>query len=176
LRKGLVIVFTGDGKGKTTSALGIALRACGHGMKVLIIQFIKGSRATGELKAIKRLSPEIEIIHQGKGFIGIRGNNISRKEHIEAAENALKLAKEKIQAGGYDIVILDEINNAVSLNLIPIEDVLESIKNRPPELHLILTGRNAHASVIELADLVTEMRNIKHPYKEGITAQKGVDF
>ncbi|MEK7871269.1 MAG: cob(I)yrinic acid a,c-diamide adenosyltransferase [Nitrospirota bacterium] len=176
MNKGLVIVFTGDGKGKTTSALGIALRACGHNMKVVMLQFIKGSWHYGELESVKKLSPNFELIPLGKGFVGIIDDRLPREEHIKAAKEALGIAREKITSGNYRIVILDEINVAVRLNLIDIEDLLDLVKAKPERLHLIITGRGADPKLIEAADLVTEMREIKHPYQKGIEAQRGIDY
>lgn len=176
MNKGLVIVFTGDGKGKTTSALGVALRACGHNMKVVMLQFIKGSWHYGELESVKKLSPNFELIPLGKGFVGIIDDRLPREEHIKAAKEALAIAREKITSGDYRIVILDEINVAVRLNLIDIEDLLDLVRAKPEKLHLIITGRGADPKLIEAADLVTEMREIKHPYQKGIEAQKGIDY
>lgn len=176
MTKGLVIVFTGDGKGKTTSALGVALRACGHNMKVAMLQFIKGSWHYGELESAKKLSPYFELIPMGKGFVGIMDDKLPREEHIKAAKEALVITREKITSGDYKIVILDEINVAVRLNLIDIQDILDLIKAKPDNLHLIITGRGADPKLIEAADLVTEMREIKHPYQKGITAQRGIDY
>ncbi len=176
MNKGLVIVFTGDGKGKTTSALGVALRACGHNMKVAMLQFIKGSWHYGELESVKKLSPNFELIPLGKGFVGIIDDRLPREEHIKAAKEALAMAREKITSGNYRVVILDEINVAVRLNLIDIEDLLDLVKAKPERLHLIITGRGADPRLIEAADLVTEMREIKHPYQKGIEAQRGIDY
>lgn len=176
MNKGLVIVFTGDGKGKTTSALGVGLRACGHNMKVVMLQFIKGSWHYGELESVKKLSPNFELIPLGKGFVGIIDDKLPREEHIKAAKEALGIAREKITSGDYRIVILDEINVAVRLNLIDIEDLLNLVKAKPERLHLIITGRGADPKLIEAADLVTEMREIKHPYQKGIEAQRGIDY
>lgn len=174
--RGLIIVFTGDGKGKTTSALGVGLRACGHDMKVVMLQFIKGSWHYGELESVKKLSPNFELIPLGKGFIGIIDDTLPREEHIKAAKEALGIAREKITSGIYRIVILDEINVAVRLNLIDIEDMLDLVKAKPEKLHLIITGRGADPRLIEVADMVTEMREIKHPYQKGIEAQRGIDY
>lgn len=176
MNKGLVIVFTGDGKGKTTSALGIALRACGHNMKVAMLQFIKGSWHYGELDSAKKLSPNFDLVPLGKGFVGIMDDRLPKEEHIKAAKEALAIAREKITSGDYKIVILDEINVAVRLNLIDVKDLLDLIAAKPKNLHLIITGRGADPKLIDAADLVTEMREIKHPYQIGIKAQRGVDY
>ncbi|MFQ6057823.1 MAG: cob(I)yrinic acid a,c-diamide adenosyltransferase [Anaerolineae bacterium] len=175
-RKGLIIVYTGQGKGKTTAALGTALRACGHGWKVLMIQFIKGTGRYGELEAAKRLAPNFEIIRAGKGFYRIMGDRLPEEVHPRAAEAGLALSRDRISSGQYDLIILDEINVAVHEGLIPVEEVLALLDAKPEALHLILTGRNAHPQIIERADLVTEMREVKHPYAQGIPAQQGIEY
>jgi cob(I)alamin adenosyltransferase len=174
--KGLVIVYTGNGKGKTTAALGLCIRAIGYNEKVCIVQFIKGSWKYGELDGIKRLAPNVELYQKGLGFVGIIDDKLDKSEHIKAAREAVAFAREKLVSGNYDIVILDEINVAVSLDLIKIEDVLGLIDDKPELLDLVLTGRNARQELIDKADLVTEMREIKHPYQKGIMAQQGIDF
>ena len=176
MERGLVIVYTGKGKGKTTSALGIVLRAVGYGKKIGMIQFIKGSWHYGEMDSSKRLEPEFEMIAVGKGFVGILDDKSTKEEHEIVANEALKISKEKINSRKYDIVILDEINYAVKLNLIKIEDVLSLIKSKPKNMDLVLTGNYAKSELIEIADLVTEMKEIKHPFQKGIKAKKGIDF
>ncbi len=173
---GLVIVYTGGGKGKTTAALGMALRAVGHGFKVAMIQFIKGSWFYGELNSSAKLEPNFELVAAGKGFVGIIDDNKPIEDHVNAAQEALLISREKIASGKYDIVILDEINYAVNLKLITVDDVLELIKIKPKNMTLVLTGNYAKEKVIEAADLVTEMKEIKHPYREGKKAKRGVDF
>ena len=175
-RRGLIIVYTGGGKGKTTAALGAALRACGHGWKVFMVQFIKGPWRYGELEAAKRLAPDFEIVLAGKGFYKIRGDRLPEEVHRQAAEEGLALCREKIASGEYDLIILDEINVAVHEGLIPVGEVLALLDAKPEPLHLILTGRNAHPRIIERADLVTEMREVKHPYAQGIPAQRGIEY
>jgi len=175
-RLGLVIVHTGNGKGKTTAALGTALRACGYGHRVVMIQFIKGPWKSGEQVSAERLAPEFELIKAGKGFYRIMGDRIPEEVHRNAAAEGLALADEKITSGQYDLVILDEINNAVADGLLTIEQVIALIDRKPPHVHLILTGRNAHERVLDRAHMVTEMRDVKHPYQQGILAQKGIDF
>ncbi|MBI5575971.1 MAG: cob(I)yrinic acid a,c-diamide adenosyltransferase [Deltaproteobacteria bacterium] len=175
-RNGLVLVLTGDGKGKTTSCLGMAVRAVGYGMRIVMIQFIKGSLHYGELDGAKRLAPEFELVPMGKGFVGIMGDTLDFSEHAAAAGKALAAAREKMLSGKYDIVILDEVNVALHLRLIPLEDVLSLIREKPDTVHLILSGRNAHEEVMRAAHLVTEMRNVKHPYDVGIEAEKGIDY
>jgi cob(I)alamin adenosyltransferase len=174
--KGLVIVYTGKGKGKTTAALGIVLRAVGHGYKVGMIQFIKGEWYYGELTSSKRLEPEFELIAAGRGFVGIIDDDHPIEEHEKAAKDAIEIAKQKIASGDYDIMILDEINYAVKLNLISQEDILDVIAAKPEKTSLVLTGNYVPKAVMDAADLVTEMREIKHPYQRGIKAKKGVDF
>jgi len=173
---GLTIVYTGKGKGKTTAALGIALRAAGYEKKTCMIQFIKGSWHYGEMDSSKKLEPEFEMVAIGKGFVGIIDDNSPKEDHEQVAKEAIKISNERIQSGNYDIVILDEINYAVNLNLISVEEVLNIVKTKPKGLDLILTGNYAKKEVIEIADLVTEMREIKHPFQKGIKAKKGIDF
>ena len=173
---GLIIVVTGNGKGKSTAAAGIALRAAGHNMKVCIIEFMKGDMYSGEIDGIKRLSPNVELHITGRGFCGIRGNPCPFEEHRANAQEAISLSKKKMLSGKYDILILDEINNAIQLKLVDLSQVLDLIDNKPPLMHLILTGRNARPEIIERAHTVTEMKEIKHAYRQGIEPQKGIDF
>jgi cob(I)alamin adenosyltransferase len=173
---GLIVVITGHGKGKTTSALGIALRAAGYNMKVCIIEFMKGDTYSGEIDGVKRLFPNVELYLTGKGFCGILGNPYSHEEHRANAQDALKLAKEKMFSGNFDILILDEINNALKLKLVDLPQLLELIENKPLLMHLILTGRDAHPEIIKRANTVTEMKEIKHAYKQGIEPQRGIDY
>ena len=175
-KNGLIIVHTGNGKGKTTAALGLAIRAWGDGLRVLILQFIKGGWKYGEIETIKRLGEidgRIELKRLGKGF---QRNTDDKAEHIAAAQEALKEAGEAFESGNYDLIILDEINYAVKFELITVEDVKALLAKRPAELHVVLTGRDAKEEIINLADLVTEMKLIKHPYQKGIKAQKGIEF
>lgn len=175
-RQGLVVVITGHGKGKTTSALGMIVRAVGHGMRVAMIQFMKGDMYAGEWDGLKKFGDQVEHYATGKGFCGILGNQYSRDEHRKNAQDAVVLAREKITSGDYDLVILDEINNARHLRLVDTEQVLELIRLRPDAVHLVLTGRDAHAEVVELADTVSEVREIKHAYRNDIEPQPGIDF
>jgi cob(I)alamin adenosyltransferase len=174
-KRGLILVNTGDGKGKTTAALGTALRAVGYGQQVLIIQFIKGTWHYGELDAVARL-PEITLVRAGKGFYKIIDDKFTEAEHREAAAAGLALAREGLTKNAHALVILDEINVAVSLGLLEVADVLALLDLKPPEMSLVLTGRNAHPDVIARADTVTEMREIKHAFRQGILAKKGIDF
>ncbi|HEU5359775.1 MAG TPA: cob(I)yrinic acid a,c-diamide adenosyltransferase [Candidatus Deferrimicrobiaceae bacterium] len=175
-RRGLVLVLTGDGKGKTTSCLGMAVRAVGYGMRVSMIQFIKGSLHYGEIDGAKRLAPEFELIPMGKGFVGIRGDTLPFEEHVAAAKKALAVARKKMLSGRYDVIILDEVNVALHLGLLELDEVLSLVREKPPAVHLLLSGRNAHGEIVRLAHLVTEMRNIKHPYELGFEAEKGIDY
>lgn len=174
--KGLVIVYTGNGKGKTTSALGICLRAVGHGRKVAIIQFIKSDWEYGEIEALKMLSPRVRIDRLGAGCIGIMGDDKPIEEHKKAAQHALQVSLEAVSSGLYDIVILDEINIALHKELITIGSLLSLIKGKPFNVDLVLTGRYADPAIIDAADLVTEMKEIKHPFQKGIPARKGIDY
>jgi len=176
LQKGLVIVFTGDGKGKSSAALGITLRAYGHKMYVSFVQFIKSPSDVGEARAAERLVPEIEFVSMGKGFVNCCGSTTPLNEHKKVADDALTAARQRIHSASWDIVVLDEINVAVKLGLIDIKDVLGLVRSKPPELHLVLTGRDAHPDLIAAADMVTEMRDLKHPYAAGVPAQKGIDY
>ena len=180
-RTGLIIVYTGDAKGKTSAALGAAMRALGHGWRVLMIQFFKGDWPVvyGELELAKRLYPQFEVLQLGRGFVKIMGDKKPFAEHVEAAKAAMQLTRERMESGRYDLIILDEINYAIGymdFKLVELEDVLQLLRDKPPEMHIILTGRNAHPKIIEIADLVTEMKEIKHPMKKGIPAQQGIDF
>ena len=174
--QGLVVVITGHGKGKTTSALGMVVRAVGHGMKVVMIQFMKGDMYAGEWDGLKLLGDKVEHYATGKGFCGILGNPYSRKEHRENAQAAIELAREKITSGAYNLVILDEINNARHLGLVDTAQVVELIGLRPEAVHLVLTGRDAHPEVIALADTVSEVKEVKHAYRRDIEPQPGIDY
>lgn len=168
-RRGLVIVHTGDGKGKTTAALGLAIRAFGAGLKVLILQFIK-SRRSGEFAALEILG--IEIRQLGLGFV--TEENFSEQQ--KSARAALEVARQEIFSGAWDLIVLDEINYAVKFGLLNAEEILSLVKIRPPQLHLVFTGRNALPELIDAADLVTEMKLVKHPFQSGIAAQSGIEF
>ena len=200
----MFIIFTGNRKGKTTAALGQAMRAVGEGKRILMIQFIKGPWKSGEdnveivakgrfstssndkenysSSEAEKDSPGVfKLVKMGKGFVGIMGDKLPREEHVKAAEDALDYAKKEIESapptGGWDIVILDEINNAVSLNLISKEKVLEVLQPTTYNLQtIILTGRDAPQEFIDRADLVTEMRDIKHPYHKGVKGKRGLEY
>lgn len=172
LEKGLVQVYTGNGKGKTTAAFGAALRAVGRGLKVYVIQFIKGGFDCGELHSIKQL-PNLKLTAFGRGrFIT---ESPPSQEDAEQAKQAFELAKKVVESGRYDIVILDEINVVLNLKMIDTNEVIRLIRNKPKHVELILTGRYAPAQIIELADLVTEMREVKHPFTQGVPPRRGIE-
>ena len=175
-RVGLVVVITGYGKGKTTSALGMVLRAVGHGLRVCVVQFMKGDMFAGEIEALKGLAPQVEHHLTGKGFCGIQGNPYPHREHRANAQDAIRLAKEKMLSGQFEVLVCDEINNALHLHLVDLSQVLDLIDSRPPLLHLVLTGRDAHADVISRAHTVSEVNEVKHAYRQGIEPQKGIDY
>jgi cob(I)alamin adenosyltransferase len=171
------VVFTGNGKGKTTAAIGNALRIIGAGKRALMVQFIKGPWVSGEDKSVERLGPDFRIIKTGKGFVGILGDTLPIEEHKEAAELGLSIAKKEIQGSGYHLLILDEVHNAIALGLISVTQLLVFLDYAKGKVeHVITTGRDAPKEVIDHADLVTEMREIKHPYQTGRFAEKGLDF
>jgi len=173
--KGLVQVFTGNGKGKTTAALGTVLRAAGHGFKILVIFFIKGNASDGEFKTLPKL-PNVEVAKFGLRKWIMDTKNVSPGEKAEA-KAALEAAHQAVTSGKYDIVVLDEINIAVYFKLLEVDEVIQLIKEKSPHTELILTGRNADSRIIEMADLVTEMKNIKHPYEgKGIKAREGIEY
>lgn len=173
----MLYIFTGNGKGKTTAALGQAMRAVGEGKKVLMVQFIKGPWKSGEDESAKLLLPNFKLVKMGRGFVGIMGDTLPREEHEKAAEEALKYARKEIESGSWDILILDEVSNAVFLNLISKEKVLEFIDFAEKKLeHLIFTGRDAPPEFIDRADLVAEMKDIKHPYQKGIKGKRGMEY
>jgi cob(I)alamin adenosyltransferase len=176
MESGLIIVYTGKGKGKTTAALGMALRAIGHNYKICMIQFIKGSWHYGEMSSSKKLEPDFELTAVGKGFVGILDDKTPKEVHQKIAKEAIEIAKEKIISEKYNIIILDEINYAVNLGLVELADVLNLIKNKPQGVTLVLTGNHVKQEIIDAADLVTEMKEIKHPFQRGIRAKKGIDF
>lgn len=171
--RGIVQVYTGAGKGKTTAAFGQALRAIGRGSRVYVLQFMKG-RKYGECLAAEKYLPSLTVNMTGLDSFVMRDNPASAD--VEFAKRGLEIAKKVIASGEYDMVILDEINVALDFHLIPLEEVIDMIKNRPPELDLILTGRYAHPDVIALADLVSEMREIKHHYQMGIKDRAGIEY
>jgi cob(I)alamin adenosyltransferase len=173
----VLYIFTGNGKGKTTAALGQAVRAVGEGKRVLMIQFIKGPWKSGEDAFAKGLEPHFKLVKMGKGFVGIMGDTLPREEHVKAAEEALEYAQKEVESKNWDIVILDEVNNAVHLDLLSKEAALALIDSAKDKIeHLILTGRDAPPEFINKADLVTEMRDIKHPYNKGVKGRRGIEY
>jgi cob(I)alamin adenosyltransferase len=174
-RRGLIIVNTGPGKGKTTAAMGTALRAVGNGMKVLMLQFLKGSWHYGELDAAEAFGDKFIMKQMGRGFVKVGGAETD-PEDIRLVEAAWDEAKEAILSGQWDLVILDEINYAISYGMLDPAKVVEVLKQKPPMVHVILTGRNAHPSIVEIADTVTEMRQVKHAYEKGVLAQRGIEY
>jgi cob(I)alamin adenosyltransferase len=171
-RKPLVVVYTGNGKGKTTAALGMLLRAWGRGMKVCMLSFIKEETANfGEERAARKL--DIELIPLGGGFTWL-SKDIEQDKAL--ARRCWDLCKEKIASGQYDIVVLDEITYPITYGWLDVDEVIETLSDRPADLHIVITGREADEKLIEFADLVTEMREVKHPFSKGIKAQPGVDF
>ncbi|WP_298269659.1 cob(I)yrinic acid a,c-diamide adenosyltransferase [Geobacter sp.] len=173
LDQGLIQVYTGNGKGKTTAALGLAFRAVGRGLKVVMIQFMKGGGPYGEHAAAARLAPDLTIIQTGRpGWVNRENPD---PEDVRLARAALDTARETMSSGGYDLVILDEVNGAVSFGLLTVEEVLEFMAAKPAQVELVLTGRNVDERVIAAADLVTEMREIKHYYRAGVPARVGIE-
>lgn len=175
----MLIVFTGNGKGKTTAALGSAMRALGQGKRVLMIQFIKGPWISGEDRFAKRFKIQdsrFKIVKGGKGFVGILDDSYPRRVHIDAARKTLKLADQAMKSKKWDLIILDEVNVAASLGLIQADEVLKIMKNLPEEKIVILTGRDAPKEFVKQADLVTETKEIKHPFQKGKKAKLAIEF
>jgi cob(I)alamin adenosyltransferase len=175
VRRGLIIVNTGPGKGKTTAAMGTALRAVGNGMRVLMLQFLKGSWHYGELDAVKAFGDRFVMKQMGRGFVKVGGAETD-PEDIRLVEEAWEEASKAILSGEWDLVVLDEINYAISYGMLDPARVVETLRRKPEMVHVILTGRNAHPSIVELADTVTEMREVKHAYQRGIMAQRGIEY
>ena len=174
--KGLLIVYTGDGKGKTTAALGMAFRSAGHHYKVAVVQFIKGNMKAGEEEAAKMAAPYIDWTIGGLGFTAGPMKVATQEEHVKAAQETLGIARSKLVSGEFRMVVLDEVLGAINAKLITVQQILSLIQEKPSMTHLVLTGRGAPPEIVEAADLVTEMRLVKHPYEQGIIAQKGVEF
>ena len=175
VRRGLIIVHTGPGKGKTTAAMGTALRAVGQGMKVLMLQFLKGSWHYGELDAVQAFGERFVMKQMGRGFVKVGGAETD-PEDIRLVEEAWAEAEKAFASGEWDLVILDEINYAISYGMLDPARVVEALKKRPEMVHVILTGRNAHPTIVDLADTVTEMRQVKHAYEKGVQAQRGIEY
>jgi cob(I)alamin adenosyltransferase len=175
IRRGLIIVNTGPGKGKTTAAMGTALRAVGQGMRVLMLQFLKGSWHYGELDAVQVFGDKFVMKQMGRGFVKV-GAEKPDAEDVRMVEEAWAEGEKAIQSGEWDLVILDEINYAISYGMLDPARVVAALSNKPGLVHVILTGRNAHPSIVEIADTVTEMRQVKHAYEKGIMAQRGIEY
>lgn len=173
LKRGLIQVYTGNGKGKTTAALGLALRAAGHGLRVHIVQFMKGWPNYGELRSVKWL-PTVALTQFGRAEFVDKNN--PDPEDVRMAHDALRYAAEVMASGDCDILILDEVNVALDFGLITLDEVLRLLDAKPPQVELVLTGRNAHPEIVRRADLVTEMLDIKHPYAEGVQARRGIEY
>ena len=175
LRKGLIIVNTGAGKGKTTAAMGTGLRAVGSGMKVLMLQFLKGSWHYGELDAVAAFGDKFVMKQLGRGFVKVGGAETDPAD-IKMVEEAWAEAEQAILSGQWDLIILDEINYAISYGMLDPARVVAVLKRKPEMLHVILTGRNAHPSIVQVADTVTEMKQVKHAYEQGVMAQRGIEY
>jgi cob(I)alamin adenosyltransferase len=174
-RRGLILINTGSGKGKTTAALGTGLRAVGNGMRVLMLQFLKGSWHYGELDAVNAFEGKFVLKQMGRGFVKVGGADTD-PEDTRLVEAAWDEAREAIYSGEWDMVILDEINYAISYKMLDPAVVADALQGRPEMVHVILTGRNAHPLLVEIADTVTEMREVKHAYEKGILAQRGIEY
>lgn len=172
----MIILITGNGKGKTTSAIGQAVRMVGDLKRVLMVQFIKGPWRSGEDDAQMLLRPYFKIVKTGLGFVGILGDTLPREEHIRAAREGLAMARGEVSSGHWDTVILDEVNNAIHLNLLSLAEVLEFIRDLPQGMDLVLTGRDARPELIEISDIVSEVNEIKHPYQQGEKGEKGIEW
>ena len=175
VKRGLIIVNTGPGKGKTTAAMGTALRAVGNGMKVLMLQFLKGSWHYGELDAVKAFGDHFVMKQMGRGFVKVGGAETD-PEDVKMVEEAWNEARAAILSGQWDLVVLDEINYAIGYKMLDPAKVVETLKQKPEAVHVILTGRNAHPSIVEIADTVTEMKQVKHAYEKGVQAQRGIEY
>ena len=178
VEKGLLIVHTGKGKGKSTAAFGLAVRAIGNGMKVGVVQYVKGKWHTGERGVLEKFPDQVEIRTMGEGFTW---ETQDRARDIRAARNAWDVSRQMIEASRgddpkYDLVLLDELNIVLRYGYLDLAEVVEVLSNRPPMLHVVVTGRNAKPELIEAADLVTEMTMVKHPFRAGVKAQKGIEF
>ena len=175
VRRGLIIVNTGPGKGKTTAAMGTGLRAVGNGLRVLMLQFLKGSWHYGELDAVKAFGDKFVMKQMGRGFVKVGGAETD-PEDVRMVEEAWSEAEKAIGSGEWDLVILDEINYAITYGMLDPAKVVAVLKAKPEMVHVILTGRNAHPTIVEVADTVTEMREVKHAYQKGIMAQRGIEY
>ena len=175
IRRGLIIVNTGPGKGKTTAAMGTGLRAVGQGLRVLMLQFLKGSWHYGELDAVQAFGDKFVMKQMGRGFVKV-GTEKPDPEDVRMVEEAWAEAEKAMHSGNWDLVILDEINYAISYGMLDPDKVAQGLRSKPEAVHVILTGRNAHPTIVELADTVTEMRQVKHAYEKGVLAQRGIEY
>jgi cob(I)alamin adenosyltransferase len=175
VRRGLIIVNTGPGKGKTTAAMGTGLRAVGQGLRVLMLQFLKGSWHYGELDAVQAFGGKFVMKQMGRGFVKV-GAEKPDPEDVRMVEDAWAEAEQAIQSEQWDLVILDEINYAISYGMLDPAKVVAALQRKPDMVHVILTGRNAHPTIVEVADTVTEMRQVKHAYEKGVLAQRGIEY
>ena len=173
IEKGLIIVHTGKGKGKSTAAFGMVFRALGHGMPVAIVQFVKGKWQTGERVALERFGDLVSINTMGEGFTW---ETQDRQRDLAAARAAWERAKGLIRAGQHRLVLLDELNIVLRYDYLPAQEVADFLREKPADVHVIVTGRNAPDALIEIADLVTEMEMVKHPFRSGVKAQQGIEF
>ena len=176
-RQGLTLIFTGNGKGKTTAAVGLTVRAVGNRMRVFFLQFIKGQWKSGEREILRGL-PGVDLEVTGRGFTieSLRNPNIPMEDHAAAAAHGWEVAQRVVRQGDYDMVVLDEILGAITAELVPLDEVVELVRTKPSSLHLVLTGRDAPPRLIEAADLVSEIQPVKHPFERGIKAQRGIEF
>jgi cob(I)alamin adenosyltransferase len=176
-RHGLTLVFTGNGKGKTTAAVGLTVRAAGNRMRVFFLQFIKGQWKTGEREILRNV-PGVDLEVTGRGFTieRLRNPKIPLEDHAAAAAHGWQVAQQIVHEGDYDVVVLDELLGAINAGLVPLDEVIALVRSRPPTLHLVLTGRNAPPALVDVADLVSEIQPIKHPLSKGIKAQRGIEF
>jgi cob(I)alamin adenosyltransferase len=176
-RQGLTLVFTGDGKGKTTAAIGLTVRAAGNKMRVFFLQFIKGQWKTGERDILRNLhGVDLEVTGRGFTIESLRNPNIPMEDHAAAAAHGWQIAQQIVRQGEYDLVVLDEVLGAVTAGLIPVDELVALVRAKPHTVHLVLTGRGAPLEVVEVADLVSEIQPIKHPFDRGIKAQRGIEF
>jgi len=175
IRRGLIIVNTGPGKCKTTAAMGTALRAVGNGMRVLMLQFLKGSWHYGELDAVQAFGEKFVMKQMGRGFVKVGGAETD-PEDIRLVGQAWEEARHAILSGEWDLVILDEINYAIGYGMLDPAQVAAALRQKPEQVHVILTGRNAHPTIVDLADTVTEMKQVKHAYEKGVMAQRGIEY
>jgi len=173
MKKGLIILYTGAGKGKTSAALGQIFRAIGHGMKICMIQFVKGRWKTGEMKTAEKFSDLLEFHIKGRGFI-FNSKNVDK--HIKAGKDAWEFAKKKIFSDKYELIVLDELTYLIKYKIFKEDEILQVLRNKPKRLHILITGRDATEGLIESSDIVSKIENIKHPFQKGIKAQKGIEF